>query len=125
MVDKKKRPMPLWVKIIFIIGAFLLVCIIATNNKGTDHGSQTSIYEAQTKCMLMEEADRVNYMGEPFGEETTKKAENFCLSLWDKKQNPNNSEEEFIKTVETDWSERKTEILEGYTLEQLYTESVK
>jgi len=125
MVDKKKRPMPLWVKIIFIIGAFLLVCIIATNNKGTDQGNQTSIYEAQTKCMLMEEADRVNYMGEPFGEETTKKAENFCLSLWDKKQNPNNSEEEFIKTVETDWSERKTEILEGYTLEQLYTESVK
>lgn len=123
MVDKKKRPMPLWVKIIFILGVLLVIGIIATNNNGENN--QTSIHEAQTKCMLMEESDLVNYMGEPFGNNTTKKAEEFCLSLWDKSQNPDNSEEEFVRIVEMDWAERKTEILEGYTLEQLYTESIK
>ena len=101
----------------------IIVAIINAMNK-PDDGSM-SINEAQTKCMLMEEADIVNYMGEPFGAETTKKAEKHCLSLWDRSENPNNTEEAFIEIVETDWETRKTEVLEGYTLEQYYEESTK
>ena len=130
MGDKKRQPVPLWAKIIFGVFLLLLVCAIATsgnNNKKTDEKKEdkTSVYDAQTKCMLMEEADRVNYMGDPFGEETTKKAQEFCLSQWDKTKNPDNSEEEFIKIVEMDWVERKNEVLEGHTLEELYNESIK
>lgn len=127
-MSKSEKPNKKNKLIYIILGSIMLVlllAIIGNNIKKAETQQSTSIYEAQTKCMLMEEADIVNYMGEPFGEETTKKAEKFCLSQWDKRQNSDNSEEDFIKIIEMDWAERKTEILEGYTLEQLYTESIK
>lgn len=106
---------------------FIIVVVIAVinviNNNSQDNGSKMSITEAQEKCMLMEEADMVNYMGEPFGAETTKKAEKHCLSLWDRSENPDNTDEKFIEIISTDWETRKTEVLEGYTLEALYNEA--
>ena len=111
-----------------IVGAVIIavfVNIINNNNNNQDNSSKMSITEAQEKCMLMEEADMVNYMGEPFGAETTKKAEKHCLSLWDRSENPDNTDEKFIEIISTDWETRKTEVLEGYTLEQYYEESTK
>lgn len=119
---------------LIIGGIILVILVIGGLIRGTDkeeapatkeeNKTQTmSIDEAQTKCMLMEEADLVNYMGEPFGDATTKKASDFCLSLWDMTKNPDNTEEKFIETVKSDWEQRKNEVLEGYTLQQLYDES--
>ena len=101
----------------------IIVAIINAMNK-PDNGSM-SITEAQEKCILMEEADLVNVMGEPFGAATTKKAEETCLSQWDMSKNPNNTEKKFIDVITADWEVRKTEVLEGYTLEQYYEESTK
>ena len=95
----------------------LIFAFINSQNKSND--SSISISEAQEKCMLMEEADLVNTMGEPFGSETTKKAEQFCLSAWDTSE----KEATFKEDVKTDWENRKSEVLEGYTLEQLYNEA--
>ena len=110
-----------------IIGAVIIAVFVNiinnNNNNGGNNENKMSITEAQEKCMLMEEADMVNYMGEPFGAETTKKAEKHCLSLWDRSENPNNTDEAFIEMVKTDWETRKTEVLEGYTLEALYNEA--
>lgn len=124
--DKKAQQIPLWGQILCgVITAIILICVIAGlngNKKGQNTPTMT-ISEAQTKCMLMEEADMVNYMGEPFGDATTKKAEEFCLSQWDRSENPENTDEKFIEIVESDWEQRKDEVLEGYTLQQLYDES--
>ena len=108
-----------------IIGAVIIAVFvnIINNNNNQDNSSKMSITEAQDKCVLMEEADLVNVMGEPFGAETTKKAEETCLSQWDMSKNPNNTEEKFIDVITADWEVRKTEVLEGYTLEALYNES--
>ena len=84
-----------------------------------------AIDEAQLKCMLMEESDLVNYMGESFGEETTKKAREFCLSQWDLSKSPENTEESFIEIITSDWEIRKDEVLEGHTLQELYDASPK
>lgn len=108
-----------------IIGAVIIAVFvnIINNNNNQDNSSKMSITEAQDKCILMEEADLVNVMGEPFGAATTKKAEETCLSQWDMSKNPNNTEEKFIDVITADWEVRKTEVLEGYTLEALYNEA--
>ena len=115
--------------IITVIGLALfigiIVAIINAQINGSNKSEGMSIEEAQTKCMLMEEADMVNLMGEPFGSATTQKASQHCLSLWDRSLNPDNTDEKFIEMVTTDWESRKTEVLEGYTLEEYYNESTK
>lgn len=95
-----------------------------TENTTSNNNSNSTmtISEAQTKCMLMEEADMVNLMGEPFGDATTKKAEKHCLSLWDMTQNPENTEEKFIDMIADDWELQKDIVLEGFTLEEYYNE---
>lgn len=96
---------------------------IPTTDKKEAKTPTMSIDEAQTKCMLMEEADLVNTMGEAFGDDTTEKAKNTCLAQWDLSKNPNNTQDKFIEAIASDWEERKDEVLEGYTLQQLYDES--
>lgn len=113
--------------LMIIIGIAVLVAFINHNNK-TENESSTvdmSINEAQTKCMLMEEADLVNLSGRPFGDATTKEAQQFCMSQWDRSKNPDNTEEKFKETVKADWESRKNEVLKGYTLEEYYNETVK
>lgn len=105
------------------IGAVIAITAVVALNSKKSTKTQMSITEAQEKCVLMEEADMVNYMGEPFSKATTEKAEKFCLSQWDEWENPNNTEEKFIEIIQKDWEERKEEVLEGYTLQQLYNES--
>ena len=124
--DKKAKQIPRWGQILCgVITVIVIVCVVVGingNKKGSDAPSMT-MTEAQTKCMLMEEADLVNTMGEPFGDATTEKARDFCLSQWDRSENPENTDEKFIEIVELDWEQRKSEVLEGYTLEQLYENS--
>lgn len=122
--DKKTQKIPLWGQILcgFITIIVVVSIVVGLNGKKKDSPSM-SITEAQTKCMLMEEADLVNTMGEPFGDTTTEKARDFCLSQWDRSKNPDNTDEKFIELVQLDWEERKDEVLEGYTLQQLYDET--
>ena len=115
----------LLVGILILAVAIAVVITIINNNNSKSENNTMSINEAQTKCMLMEEADLVNLSGKPFGPETTKEAEQFCLSQWDMTKNPNNTEEKFKELVSMDWENRKTEVLEGYTLEEYYNESIK
>lgn len=123
MVQEKKK-IPLWAKIIIPIMVIIAICGIAGDKKQDSNPPETpqqtmSDQEAQTKCMLMEEADLVNLAGETFSNEVVEKAQKFCLSLWDSPDKV----ESFKKATEMDWGERKTEILQGYTLEQIYNES--
>lgn len=122
--DKRTPQLPLWGKILCGLITIIVVVsiVVGLNGKKKDSPSM-SITEAQTKCMLMEESDMVNYMGEPFGDATTEKAREFCLSQWDRSKNPDNTDEKFIELVQLDWEERKDEVLEGYTLQQLYDEA--
>ena len=101
------------------LAIFIAVIFFFINLQTKSDDSSMSIEEAQEKCMLMEEADLVNTMGEEFGPATTKKAERFCLSAWDTSE----KEATFKEDVKIDWENRKTEILEGYTLEELYNET--
>lgn len=123
--DKKAQQIPLWGQILCGVITIIVVvsAVVGLNGDKKDKESSMSITEAQTKCMLMEEADLVNTMGEPFGDDTREKAKNTCLSQWDLSKNPDNTQEKFIEVVQLDWEERKDEVLEGYTLQQLYDES--
>lgn len=123
--DKKTQKIPLWGQILCGVITIIVVvsAVVGLNGDKKDKESSMSITEAQTKCMLMEEADLVNTMGEPFGDDTTEKAKNTCLSQWDLSKNPDNTQEKFIEVIQSDWEQRKDEVLEGYTLQQLYDES--
>lgn len=123
--DKKTQKIPLWGQILCGVITIIVVVsvVVGLNGDKKDKESSMPITEAQTKCMLMEEADLVNTMGEAFGDDTTEKAKNTCLSQWDLSKNPDNTQEKFIEVIQSDWEERKDEILEGYTLQQLYDES--
>ena len=122
--QKNTKRAPMAVQIAGGLIAIIIIAVIAINIANNKNNSQKmSIQEAQAKCMLMEEADMVNTMGEPFGDATTEKAREFCLSQWDRAENPENTDEKFIEIVQSDWEERKNEILEGYTLQQLYDQS--
>lgn len=110
-----------------ILGGIVCVIIAAVvifivNQNKTPKEPEMTTYEAQTKCVLMEQADLVNLMGEPFGSETYKKAEEFCLSQWDRTKNPDNTEEKFKEIIKTDWENRKSEVLDGNTLEEYFNE---
>lgn len=102
-----------------ICAVIVIAAVVALNGKRSTK-TQMSITEAQQKCVLMEEADMVNYMGEPFGNATTDKAEKFCLSQWDRGENPNNTDEKFIEIIQEDWENRKNEVLQGSTLQELF-----
>lgn len=123
--DKKTQKIPLWGQILCGVITIIVVIsvVVGLNGDKKEKELSMSITEAQTKCMLMEEADLVNTMGEPFGDATTEKAREFCLSQWDRSKNPDNTDEKFIELVQLDWEERKDEVLEGYTLQQLYDET--
>lgn len=107
-----------------ICAVIVITAVVALNSKKSTK-TQMSITEAQEKCVLMEEADMVNYMGEPFGNATTDKAEKFCLSQWDRWENPNNTDEKFIEIIQEDWENRKNEVLQGSTLQELYDAAKK
>lgn len=110
----------IWTVIGLIIFVAVIVGLIKALSNKPDENS-ISDNEAQTKCMLMEEADLVNLMGEPFGDATTKKAQDTCLAQWDSPDKV----KAFKDAVVLDWDNRKTEVLEGYTLEQYYEEYTK
>lgn len=121
-MKQQKKPAPKGLRIAaFIALVILIILVIVAIFSPKETSEQMSDDEAQTKCMLMEEADLVNLMGEPFGDDTTKKAQQTCLSQWDSPDKVKS----FKNTVETEWNERKSEILEGYTLEHYYDEYKK
>lgn len=113
------------------IAGVVLACIVMavvfsqkTKNSGdtTDNSAQQiSTSEAQTKCMLMEEADIINLENVPLSDSVVKKAEEHCLSLW----NTPEKEEEFRKAIQTDWELQKGNKINEYTLEELYREATK
>ena len=107
-----------------VIAAIIIIPIVVSlGGKKSESSSDSSIHRAQLKCALMEEADRVNVMGEPLDDTTKKKAEDFCYSQWDKRISPESTEEKFIEVVEVDWEVRKTEKLDGRTLESYLNEA--
>lgn len=117
-----------------IIAGILMVAIgvavfifIFNRGEGSEDNPKPvmSMTEAQAKCTLMEQADLVNLMGEPYGDATFEKADKTCRHSWDKVNNPNASEEKFAEITASDWEERKTEKLNGHTLEELYNELAK
>lgn len=117
----------LLIGIIFVIIGVVIIIALVGRDKTSDVqiNDSFSISEAQAKCMLMEEADLVNLNGEPFNNSTIKKAEQTCLSQWDMTKNPDNTEDKFKEIIKSDWETRKTETIEGTTLENLYIESTK
>ena len=121
-MKQQKKPAPKGLRIAaFIALGILILLIVVAIFSPKESSEQMSDNEAQTKCMLMEEADLVNLMGEPFGDDTTKKAQQTCLSQWDSPDKV----KAFKDSIEADWDERKSEVLEGYTLEQYYNEYKK
>ena len=119
----------LLVGVIILAIAISVVVAIVNHNSGrteeTNSNTSMSINEAQIKCTLMEEADLVNLMGEPFGDATTAKADKTCRYSWDKANNPSASEEKFIEVTAIDWENRKAEVLSGHTLEEYFDTSTK
>jgi predicted nucleic acid-binding protein len=102
-----------------ICAVVVITAVVALNGKKSTK-TQMSITEAQQKCMLMEEADMVNTVGEEYSQAVIERAEKHCLALWDKAANPSSTEERFIEIVSSDWENRKNEMLQGSTLQELY-----
>lgn len=99
---------------------FVILGVVDGQRRQPDGGQEDGpIAEAQEKCILMETADRVNYMGDLYDDSTTKAASDYCKSLW----GSGTSEEDVIKIIESDWEARKEEVLSGRTLEELYNSS--
>lgn len=107
-----------------ICAVIVIVVVVALNSKKSTK-TQISITEAQQKCMLMEEADIVNTTGEEYGQAVIDRAEKHCLAMWDKTTSPNSTEEQFIEIVSSDWENRKNEMLQGSTLQELYDAAKK
>lgn len=107
-----------------ICAVIVITAVVALNSKKSTK-TQMSIAEAQQKCMLMEEADIVNTVGEEFSQAVIDRAEKHCLALWDKTTNPSSAEEQFIEAVSSDWENRKNEVLQGSTLQELYDATKK
>lgn len=95
----------------------LLINLFSNNNNGEQH---ISINEAQKKCTVMEAVDMRKY--ENAGDDVFDLASKRCLAEWDMSKNPNNTEEKFIDAIEKDWESRKSENIDGQTLEELYNE---
>ena len=102
-----------------ICAVVVITAVVALNSKKSTK-TQMSITEAQQKCMLMEEADIANAAGEEYGQAVIDRAEKHCLALWDKTTNPSSTEEQFIEIVSSDWENRKNEVLQGSTLQELF-----
>lgn len=107
-----------------ICAVIVIVVVVALNSKKSTK-TQMSITEAQQKCMLMEEADIVNTVGEEYSQTVIDRAEKHCLAMWDKTTSPNSTEGQFIEIVSSDWENRKNEMLQGSTLQELYDAAKK
>lgn len=106
--------------IVGIICAVIVITAVVALNSKKSTKTQMSITEAQQKCMLMEEADIVNTVREEYSQAVIDRAEKQCLAMWDKATSPNSTEEQFIEIVSSDWENRKNEMLQGSTLQELY-----
>ena len=102
-----------------ICAVIVITAVVALNSKKSAK-TQMSITEAQQKCMLMEESDIVNTVGEEYSQAVIDRAEKHCLAMWDKTANPSSTEEQFIEAVSSDWEKRKNEVLQGSTLQELF-----
>ena len=100
------------------IGVIVLLINMFSNKGGGEQ--HMSITEAQKKCTVMEAVDMRKY--ENAGDDVFDLASKRCLAEWDMSKNPNNTEEKFIGIVEKDWESRKSENIEGQTIEELYNE---
>lgn len=100
------------------IGVIVLLINMFSNKGGGEQ--HMSITEAQKKCTVMEAVDMRKY--ENAGDDVFDLASKRCLAEWDMSKNPNNTEEKFIDIVEKDWESRKSENIEGQTIEELYNE---
>ena len=109
--------------IVGTICAVIVIAVVAAIKGKNPTDTQMSITEAQQKCMLMEEADIVNTVGEEYSQAVIDRAEKHCLAMWDKTTSPNSTEEQFIEIVSSDWENRKNETLRGLTLQELYDSS--
>lgn len=98
-----------------ICAVIVITAVVALNGKRSTK-TQMSITEAQQKCVLMEEADIVNVMGEAWSDEVAKRAEATCLSGRETQE----KEESFVQIIESDWENRKNEVLQGSTLQELF-----
>lgn len=103
---------------ICIVAILIVVPIVVSIVKPKD---TPGLKEAHAKCVLMEEADIVNVMGEAWSDEVAKKAEATCQSGRETQE----KEKSFIQITESDWGQRKSEVLNGRSLQELYEESVK
>lgn len=122
-IDNTAKNKKILIVIFLLLTTVLLLSIIGSNNKEKAREDTVSIHDAQIMCMLMEQSDLVNLMGESLNSATAKKAENTCLSQWDLSKNIENTEDKFIEATISDWQERKKEYLGEYTLEEIYNES--
>lgn len=100
------------------VGVIVLLINMFSNKGGGEQ--HMSITEAQKKCTVMEAVDMRKY--ENAGDDVFDSASKRCLAEWDMSKNPNNTEEKFIDIVEKDWESRKSENIEGQTIEELYNE---
>lgn len=100
------------------VGVIILLINMFSNKGGGEQ--HISITEAQKKCTVMEAVDMRKY--EDAGDDVFDLASKRCLTEWDMSKNPNNTEEKFIDIVEKDWESRKSENIEGQTIEELYNE---
>ena len=104
------------------IGIIAIIIIVPIVVAITGNKSQNKqIDEAIIKCVLMEEADLVNVVGEEWSDNVVKKAEKQCESGHETAE----KEKQFIEIMQSDWEARKTETLNGLTLEQLYQKTTK
>lgn len=104
------------------IGIIAIIIIVPIVVAITGNKSQNKqIDEAIVKCVLMEEADIVNVAGEEWSDNVVKKAEKHCESGHETAE----KEKQFIEIIQSDWEERKTEILNGSTLEQIFQKTAK
>lgn len=98
---------------ICVVTVLIVVPIVVAIVKPQD---TPGLKEAHAKCVLMEEADIVNVMGEAWSDEVAKRAEATCLSGRETQE----KEESFVQIIESDWENRKNEMLQGSTLQELY-----
>lgn len=116
---KSFNELPKWAQIAICIVAILIVVpIVVAIVKPKD---TPGLKEAHAKCVLMEEADIVNVMGEAWSDKVAKKAEATCLSGRETQE----KEKSFVQITESDWEQRKSEVLNGRSLQELYNETAK
>lgn len=110
----------IWGAILIGVGVIVFIVVINMFTGDSNEPGSMSITEAQKKCTVMEAVDLEKYNGA--GSDVWELASKHCFAEWDMSKNPENTEEKFIEIIKSDWETRKTEEIEGQTIEELYNE---